>query len=824
MSRFCVNCGTELPDEAGFCPKCGTKIEVPCCPACGKEVDYESDFCIYCGQPLKESKNEETTGPVRTGLKSKSESACSPPGGQAAKEPATVDPDDGVMSEAGPQEFSWSYKAALGRLETTVNTVTVQLTNDVIHILETQGSVWGNKEPNQLPGKEISLSSIESVRVRPHWSVLFGLPLLLCIPLLLYGWLASRIDWITAVFCLVLVAVVAIRYSFQIHHQRMIIIDRDKNKVVLRGKDRSVLQQVEEAIVNRTGLMPSAQEKKHQALKIIGIILVLLVLIFAVICGFEEIYLRRMFPNQIMLNPDVIAYARTEINYHLAPENYDITVEITGGNLGKRTSLPKYENAVFTYLFVDYVYDITVSDGAESASGTVTVDASFEVDPFDSEPNDILLNTFTYSDNLLGFIKTVRSHSPIDTEAPTAPEIRYESYIVDENNCLDIESWTEICVNIRYWDEKYDSTIAFLISDLPDYAALESETTAYHELLGLTARDAVLGFTTDGQHICFHRGNQFPVGLEKIPYDIVDVFRILGNESDTVQEFAMWTMHYMNMLYSESASTDPSYDAATAVCLQDRGYYSFKHILLSTNALDGQKPLPANEKTAVLQRTIDLREQLRDAGDSEALFDQLMNQYSQDGRDENGNLYSPNGYLAGKGEMVIEVEEGARALWIGEISEPVESAYGYHIILRTEPDWASIIAEIRAQLYAVNSQSGTASESAFDDIVGTWQDREGYGAYLFIGYGDTSRQSAYAYFMAAEEFEVELFAGEDGESFSGTVMRYGSEPVYAIEIFRYKYWLEVSIYIPDSEDDITYIRFVPADPDTCPYNNPYYTD
>lgn len=802
MSRFCVNCGTELPDEAGFCPKCGTKIEIPCCPACGKEVDFDTDFCIYCGRPLK---------------KDKSESAFSPLGGQAVKEPDVADTshaDDTAMPESMPQEFSWSYKAAIGRIETTVNTVVGRIADDVIRIFETQGSAWSSKEPNQLPEKEVPLSGIESARVCSHWSILFGIPLLLCVPLLLYGWLASRIDWITAALCLALVAVVAFRYSFQIHHQRLIIIDHDRNKVVLRGKDRSVLRQVEEAIVNRTGLMPSAQEKKHPALKIIGIILALLVLIFAAICGFEEIYLRRMYPNQIMLNPDVAAYVQPEISYHLAPENYEITVEITGGNLEKRTSLPKYENGVFTYLFVDYVYDITVSDGNESVSGTVTVDASFEVDPFDSKPNDILLNTFTYSDNLLKFI---------ESESPATPEIRYESYIVDENNCLDIESWTEICVNIRYWDEKHDSTIAFLISDVPDYAALERETTAYHELLGLTVRDAVLGFTTDGQHICFHRGNQFPVGLEKIPYDIVDVFRILGNESDTVQEFAMWTMHYMNMLYSESTSTDPSYDAATAVCLQDRGYYSFKHILLSTNALDGQEPLPTNEKTAVLQRTIDLREQLRDAGDSEALFDQLMNQYSQDGRDENGNLYSPNGYLAGKGEMVIEVEEGARALWIGEISEPVESAYGYHIILRTEPDWASIIAEIRAQLYAENSQSETMTESAFDflTITGSWQNETGEN-YLFIGYQDESRQDARAYFTMAQGFEVVL-SSLDKDGAEGVALDYSGNVAYQVGIYGYKYWLEVSLQDANT-GETQYLKYYPADMENCPYYNPYYLD
>lgn len=28
MSKFCMNCGTELPEKALFCRKCGTKLEV----------------------------------------------------------------------------------------------------------------------------------------------------------------------------------------------------------------------------------------------------------------------------------------------------------------------------------------------------------------------------------------------------------------------------------------------------------------------------------------------------------------------------------------------------------------------------------------------------------------------------------------------------------------------------------------------------------------------------------------------------------------------------------------------------------------------------
>lgn len=112
---------------------------------------------------------------------------------------------------------------------------------------------------------------------------------------------------------------------------------------------------------------------------------------------------------------------------------------------------------------------------------------------------------------------------------------------------------------------------------------------------------------------------------------------------------------------------------------------------------------------------------------------------------------------------------------------------------------------------------------AFDDFIGIWQDEYGYGNYLFIGYSDESKSRAYVWVATAtDEFEAELSPVTDGYT-NGLVMSVGSEPLYAIDINRYKYWLETTVYYGEygfSED----IKFVPADPATCPYENPYYTD
>ena len=84
------------------------------------------------------------------------------------------------------------------------------------------------------------------------------------------------------------------------------------------------------------------------------------------------------------------------------------------------------------------------------------------------------------------------------------------------------------------------------------------------------------------------------------------------------------------------------------------------------------------EKKALAE---DILAQLQAADDKEALFDQLMEQYSED-TDTSGNLNSPDGYEAQSGQMVSAFETAALALQPGQISGIVESTYGYHIILR----------------------------------------------------------------------------------------------------------------------------------------------
>ena len=119
-------------------------------------------------------------------------------------------------------------------------------------------------------------------------------------------------------------------------------------------------------------------------------------------------------------------------------------------------------------------------------------------------------------------------------------------------------------------------------------------------------------------------------------------------------------------------------DAEVNAYLDEAGRYRAKHILLATIDLDTREPL--DEETIAQKKATadDLLSQLRAAEDPIALFDELMHQYSED----TGLEANPEGYTTQKGEMVAPFEEAALALKAGEISEVVESDFGYHIILR----------------------------------------------------------------------------------------------------------------------------------------------
>jgi len=90
-------------------------------------------------------------------------------------------------------------------------------------------------------------------------------------------------------------------------------------------------------------------------------------------------------------------------------------------------------------------------------------------------------------------------------------------------------------------------------------------------------------------------------------------------------------------------------------------------------------------------------------------FGELAKQFSQDpGTARNGGLLP----WIGPGSTVKEFEEAAYKLQTGEISEPVQSAFGYHVILMTERKALEPYAELRPMLTASLKRQRIEEKSA----------------------------------------------------------------------------------------------------------------
>ena len=153
-----------------------------------------------------------------------------------------------------------------------------------------------------------------------------------------------------------------------------------------------------------------------------------------------------------------------------------------------------------------------------------------------------------------------------------------------------------------------------------------------------------------------------------------DLLIILNENTELFSQLA-------ELYYGENSGHYPT-DAEVNAYLDEVGRYKAKHILLATIDLDTREPLDEATVAQKKAQAEDFLAQLRAAEDPIALFDDLMNEHSED----SGLATNHDGYTTAKGEMVAPFEEAALALKAGEISEVVESDFGYHIILRLPLD------------------------------------------------------------------------------------------------------------------------------------------
>ncbi len=119
--------------------------------------------------------------------------------------------------------------------------------------------------------------------------------------------------------------------------------------------------------------------------------------------------------------------------------------------------------------------------------------------------------------------------------------------------------------------------------------------------------------------------------------------------------------------------------------LEENGYVFANHILLTTMDLSTGEALDEETVAEKKAQAESLAEELKAIEDPDKLverFRELKEEYCED----TGKTAFPDGYMFRTGEMVEEFESAAFALEEYAVSEPVESPYGYHVILRLPLD------------------------------------------------------------------------------------------------------------------------------------------
>ena len=175
-----------------------------------------------------------------------------------------------------------------------------------------------------------------------------------------------------------------------------------------------------------------------------------------------------------------------------------------------------------------------------------------------------------------------------------------------------------------------------------------------------------------------------------------------------------------NQLYGKNGELVS--DEAALNYLTDNEYLSATHILLMTvdsatgEALDedtiAQQKAKAEELAAELQAITDQQELV-------ARFAELKEQYCED----TGKTLYPDGYTFTPGTMVAEFEDTCKALEEYQVSDPVLTTYGYHVIMRLPLsadgiiDYSSAGTPLTARSYTANAEYASRMDAQYEKAV-----------------------------------------------------------------------------------------------------------
>lgn len=317
----------------------------------------------------------------------------------------------------------------------------------------------------------------------------------------------------------------------------------------------------------------------------------------------------------------------------------------------------------------------TAQDGAEDAAQT----GADQTEPQPAEDPDMDVEPTIFYD-ITGIPQDKIVMTVGQSEIPAELYFYWLCYVCSslEHNILsDYSNYGMYSACIDKSTNSVDWTADYAGVPLMDYARAQAEQTIkYYMSIEELAAEKNAGLTTANE---VDIENNFNKAVEDMggKEEFLDYLRMLGITRADFDRISAASYLYMNLL-------DLVFSEESDLYLSDEDYNNYAvyadHILIASQDMESGENLPPEQAMEKYKLAEDLLEQLRSADDPLTLFDQLADEYSEDpGRENN-----PTGYIYTSGTMVPEFESAASLLEPGEISDIVQSDYGFHIILRRD--------------------------------------------------------------------------------------------------------------------------------------------
>lgn len=274
-----------------------------------------------------------------------------------------------------------------------------------------------------------------------------------------------------------------------------------------------------------------------------------------------------------------------------------------------------------------------------------------------------------------------------------------------------------------------DWTSSYANMPLMEYALSQAEDTIkYYMSIEELAAEKNAGLNTANQ---VDMENTYRQAVEEMGGGeaFINYLKMLGISRASFDRISAASYLYMNLL-------DLVFQEGSDLYLADEDYNNYAtyadHILIATQNMQSGDPLTQQQQVEKYQFALELSEQIQAADDPIAKFEELKIEYTDDpGRENN-----PFGYIYTPGSMVTEFETTASTLLPGEISEPVQSDYGFHIILRRDlvaainEDESRKVEVAQEYLNQLLVRKRSASEVSYDECLQSIDWTTFYDAYI----------------------------------------------------------------------------------------------